>query len=186
MIVAYKAFKEDLSCTSGGNHFQYVLNAWNEEPAANCYKNGFHCAEDPLDCLSYYPWEGSVFYIVLAAGDIHEDGSDSKISCTKMKLIKKLTLEQFVAESLIYLSNHPKRKSGNGRVRIEEGIASSPGFAIVRGKNPIAKGEKGDILAYAREYNNSSEIEEIGMLVVDGENIKENCWYSIEGKEVSV
>ena len=22
---------------------------------ANCRANGFHCAENPLDCLSYYP-----------------------------------------------------------------------------------------------------------------------------------
>ena len=48
MIIAYKAFDKDLSCTSGGNRFQYRLGIWNEEDAANCSHNGFHCAENPL------------------------------------------------------------------------------------------------------------------------------------------
>lgn len=183
MIIAYKGFDKDLSCTSGGNKFQYRLNTWNEEPEANCAKNGFHCAENPLDCLSYYPnMDKSVYYLVLADGDMNEDGNDSKISCTRMKLIRELTKEQFVAESILYISMHPLR-SNNSRVKINEAIAIS-GFAIVRGKTPVAKGKKGDILAFAKEQPNSSEIQEIGMLIVDGKEIKENTWYSIDGKEL--
>lgn len=53
MIIAYKAFDPDLSCTSGGHRFQYETGIWNQEPAADCAKRGFHCAENPLDCLSY-------------------------------------------------------------------------------------------------------------------------------------
>lgn len=41
MIIAYKAFDKDLSCTSGGNRFQYRLGIWNEEDAANCSHNAF-------------------------------------------------------------------------------------------------------------------------------------------------
>ena len=79
MIIAYKAFEPDLSCTSKGNRFQYKIGIWNQEPAADCARCGFHCAENPLDCLSYYPhWEQAVYYMVLADGDIDEDGRDSK------------------------------------------------------------------------------------------------------------
>ncbi len=45
MIIAYKGFDKDLSCTAGGNRFQYELGTWNEETEANCARNGFHCAE---------------------------------------------------------------------------------------------------------------------------------------------
>ena len=58
MIIAYKGFDKDLSCTAGGNRFQYELGTWNEETEANCARNGFHCAENPLDswnCRSLSP-----------------------------------------------------------------------------------------------------------------------------------
>lgn len=181
MIMAYKGFEKDLSCTSGGNHFQYKLGIWNEEPEANCRKNGFHCAENPLDCLTYYPdWDNAVYYIVLADGDIHEDGSDTKIACTKMKLVKRLSLEEFVAHSLRYISEHPLRENGN-RVHADEAIAVGK-FTIVRGKNPIARGKKGAVLGFVKEELNSKKIAELGLYVVNGENIKEDTWYDICGK----
>lgn len=34
MIIAYKGFDKDLSCTAGGNRFQYELGTWNEETEA--------------------------------------------------------------------------------------------------------------------------------------------------------
>ena len=34
MMIAYKAFDPDLSCTSGGHRFQYEIDIWNQEPAA--------------------------------------------------------------------------------------------------------------------------------------------------------
>ena len=43
MILAYKGFDLDLSCTSRGNRFQYAPDRWNEEPRAKCGENGFHC-----------------------------------------------------------------------------------------------------------------------------------------------
>ena len=93
MMIAYKAFDKDLSCTSGGNRYQYRLCIWNEEKEANCARNGFHCAENPLDCLSYYPyWDNAVYYMVLVDGDINEDAYCSRISTTRLKLVKQLNL----------------------------------------------------------------------------------------------
>ena len=104
MILAYKGFDLDLSCTSRGNRFQYVRDRWNEEPRAKCGENGFHCAENPLDCLTYYPcMEKSVYYLVVAAGDINDDENGSRISCTRLRLVKRLNLEEFVAHSLNYI-----------------------------------------------------------------------------------
>ena len=180
MRIAYKAFDTDLSCTSGGNRFQYQLKVWNKEPAADCAATGFHCAENPLDCLSYYhDWNSAVYYIVLAAGDMDEDAYDSKIACTKLKLVKQLTMPEFVAHALKYLYDHPQRKV-NSRIQCEVGEARG-GFAVVRGKNPRAKGELGDILGMAKEKQYSREIDEMGVYVVDGIHIQPGVLYNVNG-----
>ncbi len=183
MMIAYKAFDPDLSCTSGGHRFQYKTDTWNQEPAADCAKRGFHCAENPLDCLSYYgDWKKAVYYMVLADGDIDEDGRDSKISCTRLKLVKQLNLEEFVAHSLHYLIRHPGR-ARNHRVSKERGKAQS-GFVIVQGKEPAAKGKLGDILGLVREEEDSQEISEAGIFIVDGENYLPDVWYDVRGKSL--
>ena len=88
MKIAYKAFRPDLSCQAGGSTYQYQLQKWNEIKEAKCRETGFHCAEDPLDCLSYYPvWEQAVYYMVAADGDIDEDACDSKIACTRLQVL---------------------------------------------------------------------------------------------------
>lgn len=183
MIIAYKAFDPDLSCTSCGHRFQYKTGIWNQEPAADCRKRGFHCAENPLDCLSYYrKWEHAVYYMVLADGDIDEDGQDSKISCTRLKLVKQLNLEEFIAHSLRYLMEHPKSKE-HYLVSHDKGEARN-GFAIVRGKEPYACGRLGDVLGLAKEEIGSNEISEIGLFVVDGKEILPDIWYDVTGKEI--
>ena len=184
MRIAYKAFAPDLSCTSGGNRYQYRPGVWNEEPEANCAKNGFHCAENPLDCLSYYPeWDHAVYYMVLAAGDMDEDAHDSKISCTKLKLVKQLNKMEFVAHSLNYLKKYPYLQE-NRLVCKDKGSAFR-GFVIVRGKAPKAMGQTGDILGFAKEEKDSKRIVEIGLQVVDGINILPDTLYSINGKRCS-
>ena len=110
MKIAYKAFRPDLSCQAGGSTYQYQLQKWNEIKEAKCRETGFHCAEDPLDCLSYYPvWEQAVYYMVAADGDIDEDACDSKIACTRLRLLKKMTKEAYIYVALVYMVQHPTR-----------------------------------------------------------------------------
>lgn len=110
MKIAYKAFRPDLSCQAGGSTYQYQLQKWNEIKEAKCRETGFHCAEDPLDCLSYYPvWEQAVYYMVAADGDIDEDACDSKIACTRLRLLKKMTKEEYIYVALVYMVQHPTR-----------------------------------------------------------------------------
>lgn len=185
MMIAYKGFNPNLTCTSGGHTFQYKTGIWNEEPEANCRRNGFHCAEDPLDCLNYYRnWDKSVYYVVLADGDINEDGTDTKISCTRMKLLHQLSIEEFVAHSLKYIYDHPKRKN-NRRVKTDTGEATEQ-FVIVRGKRPVAKGKRGMVLGFAKETQDGQNIAEIGLYVVDGKEILPDTWYDICGKEAEL
>ena len=82
-MIAYKGFEKNISCRS----YQFKRYGINETTEANCRQNGFHCAENPLDCLVHYPnWRNSRYFVVKAFGDLDEDDRDTKISCTKMEL----------------------------------------------------------------------------------------------------
>ena len=179
-MIAYKAFNKDLSCL--GYRFKMGLNV-TEKAKARAY--GFHCAENPLDCLTYYGNMNSAdYYIVNAGGDVDEDGNDTKISCTELTIIKKLTKEDFVLHSLAYMVDHPRRE-WNGNVAKDKGEAGHHGFAIVRGRDPIAKGKEGQILAFAKE-DDTGCIVEVSMAAVDGQKIKPGTWYGLELAERQV
>ena len=114
---AYKGFCKDLTCLG----FRFKEDEVNRTKEANCLKNGFHCAENPLDCFFYYPnWNNSVYYEVDASGDLDEDAVDSKISCTEMRLVRRLSLKQMLFEAAVYMVEHPKRQ-WNCRVSKETG-----------------------------------------------------------------
>lgn len=176
---AYKAFEKDLTCRG----YKFSETEPNITDEANTGHNGFHCAEDPLDCLSYYPdWENSVYYIVNAAGDINEDGNDSKISCTELTLIKKLNMLEFIHESVLYMMKHPHRE-WNNHVKREQAEAIET-FAIARGKNPIAKGKLGTVIGIAKELPDSPEINTYMLFTVDGKSYLSDTWYNAKGEIV--
>ena len=132
-MIAYKGFHPGMVCI--GYQFQMGLNMTEE---ANCRKNGFHCAEDPLDCLSYYgDADHSEYYIVNAGGDIDEDEFDSKISCTELTVLRRLTKEELFTLGLAFMADHPKRK-WNSHVKKDKAVACC-GYAVVRGLTLLHK-----------------------------------------------
>mgnify|MGYP003296814324 CR=1 FL=1 len=117
-MYVYKMFDKGLKCR--GYKFKMGVN---ECDHATCVKEGFHAAENPLDCLSYYPnWDTSECYVCYAEG-IHEDGSDSKISCTHLEILKRLDIFEFIYEAVRYILEHPKRAL-NGNVYHEGAVES--------------------------------------------------------------
>lgn len=179
-MIAYKGFNPGLVCRG----YQFVMGL-NVTDKANCAANGFHCAEDPLDCLSYYSnMERSEYYLVQPGGDIDEDDHDSKIACTELTIIKKLEREEFFLHSLAYMVDHPGRE-WSCHVRKDQGKAAS-GYAIVRGTDPVASGKKGDILAFAKESSDTGKIIQIAMTRVDGETVKAGVWYDTDLTERKV
>lgn len=179
-MIAYKGFQPGLICLD----YQFVMGL-NTTAEANCGANGFHCAENPLDCLSYYgDMECSEYCLVQPGGDIDEDERDSKIACTELTIIKKLEREEFFIHALAYMVDHPGRK-WNGKVCKCQGKAQC-GYAVVRGADPVASGKKGDILAFAKETPAGDKIVQIALVRVDGRKIKPNTWYDINLKERKV
>ena len=173
-MIAYKAFGKGMICLN----YQFVMGL-NVTEKANCYSNGFHCAENPLDCLSYYPkMDRSEYYLVDARGDIDEDGDDSKIACTELFIIKRLSREEFFLHGLAYMTDHPLLKLSS---HIEKECAqANSGYAVVRGLDPIARGQLGDILAFAKEDPDSKTITQVALAVVDGESILPSTWYGVD------
>lgn len=177
MVIAYKGFHKGLICMG----YQFVMGK-NVTEKANYRENGFHCAENPLDCLNYYPDIGNSEYCIVAAGgDLDEDGTDTKISCTELTILKRLTLKDFFLHVLVYMADHPKRKRG-ANVQMEKGEAAQ-GYAVVRGKSPQAKGKIGDILAMAKEDTATGDILQIAVAEVDGKEILPGRWYDVNLQE---
>ena len=174
---AYKAFNIGLKCR--GYQFVEGLNVTEE---ANCVKNGFHCAENPIDCLNYYPnVKTSEYWLVDAGGDIDEDSTDSKIACTELTTIKRLTLNEYMIHCLAWMAKRPERRNHEHVFR-ENGSADR-GVAIVYGKNPIAKGREGDVLALL-QINNKGEAIAMGIYMVGENGIKPNKYYNVMGQEI--
>lgn len=179
-MIAYKGFAPGLKCRG----YQFVMGK-NVTEKANCGANGFHCAEDPLDCLTYYPnLNNAEYYIVDAAGDIDEDAIDSKISCTEMTILQKLSNIDLFLHGLAFMVDHPLRE-WSSHVSKDKARAES-GYAVVRGIDPIACGKTGDILSFVKEDVISGEIKKISIAEVDGIVIMPDTWYDVDFQERQV
>lgn len=178
---AFKAFNADMSCTLGKGKYQYAEGMTFTESYAQAHETGFHCAEYILDCLKYYPESRDIVICpVEALGDIDEDGQDTKISCTILKVGQRLTWEEVVLEAIRYLIRHPKFR--DPQIKTEEG-KSSGAYCIVRGKSPTAAGAKGTILGMIQE-DPRGKVQSVAIYKVNGKEIRPGRYYDIDGKEV--
>lgn len=179
-MIAYKAFSPGLICR--GYHFHMGVNVTEK---ANCRANGFHCAENPLDCLTYYSdLDKTEFFLVDARGDIDEDGNDTKIACTELDIVKKLSQMDVFLHGLAYMVDHPFRE-WSSHVRKNRAEAVN-GYAVVRGIDPLACGKLGDILALAKESPTSDAILQVALARVDGIKLLPGVWYASDLTERQV
>lgn len=184
-MLAYKGFNKDLQATLGNGVFQFKPGKTYEEKECKCARNGFHCAENPLCALGYYRSMDARFFIVRAEGDINQDGTGSRISSTKMTLVKEIDRIRLAAHACLYMQKYPQRDHESEYVKEEEGRCGRKGdFIIVRGKSPKAAGVRESYLFLVKEAENSREIEEICTVFIDGTEFRENIWYGLEGGEI--
>ena len=180
-MIAYKGFNEDLTCTMGKGVFRYEIGKNYKEETAICASTGFHCVEEPIEVLSWYNNSDSRYCIVEASGDVHEDGSN-KISCTEIRLIKEITLQQLGILECEWIQEHPERKYSK-HVKSNVSKAVGTGIVIVRGKNPKAAGDKGSTIFLLREGKGTKEIEEVGVYQIDGVEFMPDTYYRVDGRK---
>lgn len=153
-MIAYKGFSGSLTSTMGNGKKEkcsFEPGKTYHEKESKTARSGYHCCENPFECLGYYGLDGSNrFFKVEASGDIDEDGAE-RISCTEITLLKELSVFEFALEGMRYIILHPDRKKwqqshGNVLVREDYAEISMQGIAIARGRNPVVRGPAGSVL----------------------------------------
>ena len=159
-MIAYKGFAPDIRSVMGNDikeKCSFSEGVTMEETESKTRKSGYHCCENPFECLAYYAFDGkNRFFKVDAGGDIDEDEQE-RIACTKITLLEELTPMRFALEGMKYMVMHMDREKwqqnhGTVIVKPEEAEAREAGnIAIARGKNPRVKGKSGSILGLLKE-----------------------------------
>ncbi len=126
-------------------------------------------------------------HIILSmrTGDIHEDGADTRIACTKIRLEKRLSTEAFVAHALLYMAEHPYLETSSIVMNETVHGEARNGFWLVRGKNPKCSAPIGTVVGMAQEAANSKEIISMTVYRVDGEKYRPDAVYLVDGKEIA-
>ena len=94
---AYKGFDKDLKCRD----FQYEIGKEYEEKEAKACEKGFHACTNPLNVLQYYPpcYENR-YSEVEQDGKFSENGDDSKVASTKIKIGNEISLEELIQAAM--------------------------------------------------------------------------------------
>lgn len=172
-MIAYKGFSKQLKSVMGDGdkrNCQFHLGETKRVETSKTVRSGFHCCENPFECLAYYSFNESRFFKVEAAGDIDEDGNE-RIACTEITLLEELTPLQFALEGMRYMIMHPERAnwqqsySGVNVLENECEAVATGNIAIARGINPCVKGPAGSILGLI--VDNGREITGAKLLIVD-------------------
>ena len=154
----------------------------NETDKANCRQNGFHGAENPIDCFRHYPPspDGTdEYYMCEALGDVDEDDYDSKVSCTKLNIVRKLSMYDMATCAVIFMKKHPDyefKEYSYGHyvdVSCNQAECVNSGIAIAVGMNPQAKGDMWSTLGFVRQ-DIGGRILNVRVAVVDGIRILPN------------
>lgn len=204
-INSYKGFKKDMTCRG----FKYEEGETYKEENANVCNAGFHACEYPLDCFSYYPPATSVYHEVIQSGSLSKSNCDTKVSSTKIKIGAEIGIAGIVKAAIKHTKSRTTTEctDENAATAGEYGVATAGeygaatagncgaatsrgsvsvgenGIGAVRGNHVKAKGGIGSIIIVAEENENSYEVEEWKVMVVDGEKIKADTWYQLTGGE---
>ncbi len=163
--------------------YQFKAEEVNTCDAATCVREGFHAAENPLDCFSYYQsFENNEFWLCLADGEVHEELTDTKLACTELIFVKRLELFEVVAFACQYIVQHPKRELSR-LVKRDMGQTDQNGYVIVIGENPFgvcACG--GKAIGLVRTDESGTPVE---FAVLTEEAMEEGKMYNMAGEAVA-
>ncbi len=176
---AYKGFNRDLACTKGKGTYSYEVGKTYTEARAQCAQTGFHCVEEPIEVLRWYP-EGK-YCIVDAQGDIHEDGK-GRISCTQLEILKEITRAELCLLECRWMELHPERAYSGLVHRDRYEGRKGDDVIVVRGKHPAASGKRGATLFLLKEYAKTRKIRQIAVYQIDGQEYLPDVLYGADGR----
>lgn len=190
-IIAYKGMDENMTCRGK----QYKIGKTYTEERSECCNAGMHACENPLDVFSYYRPDGKTrFFEVECGGEIdREDGKDSKLACTELKVKGELKLADFIQLSVKTTFDRAMRRakakeSGDRSSAVATGYKTKAAaigknsIAVVNGAFGKACGALGCYLVLT-EYDDDDHMLWAKMAKVDGARIKENVWYTLKNGE---
>lgn len=156
-MIAYKGFTKDITAIMGNGTYQFQPGETVKTETSKTMRTGFHCCENPFECLAYYPLGGANRYFqVEISGSIDEDEGE-RIACTEMTLLKELSLKEFAGYGMMYMVQHPLRtgwKQKRKCIEVTDEVvdnAQAGEIVIVRGHKPMVKGAAGSILGLILE-----------------------------------
>ena len=203
----YKGFTKDLKCRD----FQYEIGKEYHEETADLCRAGFHACENPIDTLRYYA-PGSSRYCEVELDEVSDqrDG-DTKRAAKKIKIGAEIGLKGVIDAGVKFIfekcedatEERASGVSGNAAASGVSGNAAASGvrgcavssgkygsaeasgkqcIAVAFGEQGRARGKIGNWIVVA-EYGSDGEIIEPKIAVVDGENIKQDTWYTVKNGE---
>ena len=199
---AYKGFDKDLKCRG----FQYEIGEEYREDEAKLCSKGFHACENPLDTFGYYgPGSGSRYCEVEVDEVSDERHSDESKICGKViKIGAELDVAGICKAHFEYVKarcNPAKSNAAGDRESASAGNwgSASAGYSgsasagyrgsASAGKNGIAccrggkvKGGLGCAICCAELDDDGNNIA-ICAVIVDGEKIKADTWYTVKNGE---
>ena len=187
----YKGFDKDLKC----RNFQYEIGKTYEEPTAELCESGFHACERPLDVFDYYaPCDMSRYCEVDLKDVSDQQSSDTKRCGKKIAISAEIGIAGLVKAQIEYVKEHttmehtdPKQATaGDSGAATSRGSVSvgKNGCGLVRGEDVKIKGGIGAILVICVERDDSFEIKEWKAVVVDGETVKPDTFYTLKDGEL--
>ena len=195
----YKGFDKDLKC----HDFQYEIGKTYEESTAKLCESGFHACERPFDVFNYYaPCDMSRYCEVDLKDVADQQSSDTKRCGKKIAISAEIGIAGIVKAQIEYVKEHttmehtdPKQATagykgaataGDSGAATSRGSVSvgKNGCGLVRGDDVKIKGGIGAILVICVERDDSFEIKEWKAVVVDGETVKPDTFYTLKDGEL--
>ena len=193
----FKGFDKDLKCRD----FQYEIGKEYTEEKANICNYGFHACEYPMDVFNYYPPSDSRYCEVDLEANDQKSHDDSKRVGKKISVKAEIGIAGIIKAGVEYIKEQVNWEDDKATNTGNQSAATNTGdysAATVEGKESIAlatgikskaKGKIGCfiVLAEWKEINYEYHLIDVKSAKVDGENIKEDTFYTLkDGKFVEV
>ena len=186
-MIAYKGICQDMTARLGNHDGEvFKIGRTYKVKKAKTAREGYHCCENPAQCLGYYDLRSDRFFKVEASGSIDEDDKE-RIACTEITILEELDTKGFFKACMSYITAHPDREewqwSGKG-VEISKDEAKAAVIAIARGTDPRAMvGGKIGYIGLIKEDANG-ELTAARVAKIDGEMRYSGTWYQINSRGI--